>query len=113
MAWQQFAMRDSTALGGSQPDLGATETSKLSDAWSKEQYAGVHLAVCTARRITFLGQDPDFNYGQSAVHHVKVLEIPTPRWSTRDIAALDEDTPGGLPTGVQERAYTPPIWYNP
>lgn len=58
-------------------------------------------------------RDPDFDPNTHAFYYVRVLEIPTPRWSTRDAAALDQPPPEGLPTGIQERAFSSPIWYRP
>jgi hypothetical protein len=57
--------------------------------------------------------DADFDPSRHAFYYVRVLEIPTPRWSTRDAAALGVEVPGGLPTSIQERAYSSPIWYTP
>jgi hypothetical protein len=57
--------------------------------------------------------DPDFDPGLHAFYYVRVLEIPTPRWSTRDAAKLGIEIPEGLPATIQERAYTSPIWYRP
>jgi hypothetical protein len=57
--------------------------------------------------------DPDFDPGLHAFYYVRVLEIPTPRWSTRDAAKLGIEIPEGLPASIQERAYTSPIWYRP
>ena len=57
--------------------------------------------------------DPGFDPGLYAFYYVRVLEIPTPRWSTRDAAKLGIEVPEGLPTSIQERAYTSPIWYQP
>jgi len=57
--------------------------------------------------------DPGFDRTQHAVYYVRVLEIPTPRWSTRDAAALGIEIPGGLPATLQERAWSSPIWYSP
>jgi hypothetical protein len=57
--------------------------------------------------------DPDFAPDLHAFYYVRVLEIPTPRWSTRDAALLGVDIPAGLPVSIQERAYTSPIWYAP
>jgi hypothetical protein len=57
--------------------------------------------------------DPDFNAGQRAFYYARVLEIPTPRWSTHDAFRFGIDIPEGAPTSTQERAYTSPIWYNP
>lgn len=58
-------------------------------------------------------RDPGFDPAQRAFYYVRVLEIPTPRWSTRDAAALDQPVPEGLPASIQERAFSSPIWYQP
>ena len=57
--------------------------------------------------------DPDFNPEHSAFYYARVLEIPTPRWSTHDAFRFGIDIPEGAPTSTQERAYTSPIWYTP
>jgi hypothetical protein len=57
--------------------------------------------------------DPDFNPKHKAFYYARVLEIPTPRWSTYDAFRFGVDIPEGAPTSTQERAYTSPIWYKP
>jgi hypothetical protein len=57
--------------------------------------------------------DPDFDPAQKAFYYARVLEIPTPRWSTYDAFRYGVDLPEGAPTSTQERAYTSPIWYTP
>ena len=57
--------------------------------------------------------DPDFDPKQRAFYYVRVLEIPTPRWSLYDAVRFDVQHPEGAPTSTQERAYTSPIWYTP
>ena len=57
--------------------------------------------------------DPDFNPAHQAFYYARVLEIPTPRWSTYDAFRFGVDIPEGAPTSTQERAYTSPIWYKP
>ncbi len=57
--------------------------------------------------------DPTFDPGQRAFYYVRVLEIPTPRWTTYDAFRFDVPIPDGAPTSTQERAYTSPIWYTP
>jgi len=57
--------------------------------------------------------DPDFDPALHAFYYVRILEIPTPRWSTRDAARLGIAIPAGLPATIQERAYSSPIWYTP
>ena len=56
---------------------------------------------------------PDFDLIRRAVYYVRVLEIPTPRWSTYDAKALGIAAPAGVPATIQERAWTSPIWYTP
>lgn len=58
-------------------------------------------------------KDPNFNASQHAFYYVRVLEIPTPRWTTFDAKFFGVALPEGVPTSIQERAYTTPIWYTP
>jgi len=58
-------------------------------------------------------EDPDFDRKQRAFYYVRVLEIPTPRWSTHDAKVFDADVPDGVDRITQERAYTSPVWYAP
>ncbi len=57
--------------------------------------------------------DPDFDASQKAFYYVRVLEIPTPRWSTYDAFRFGVPIPEGAPVSTQERAYSSPIWYTP
>lgn len=58
-------------------------------------------------------QDPAFDPAQRAFYYVRVLEIPTPRWTTFDAKYFGVEIPKGAPVSIQERAYTSPIWYTP
>lgn len=59
--------------------------------------------------------DPDYRAGQSAFYYVRVLEIPTPRWTLFDAVRFGVKlSADALAEGVaQERAYTSPIWLGP
>lgn len=57
--------------------------------------------------------DPDFNAEESAFYYARVIEIPTPRWSTIEALRFGLPLPDGAPVSTQERAYTSPIWYTP
>ncbi len=58
-------------------------------------------------------EDPDFDPGLLAFYYVRVLEIPTPRWTTYDATFFGVKRPELAPVSIQERAYTSPIWYTP
>jgi hypothetical protein len=57
--------------------------------------------------------DNDFDPAKRTFYYVRVLEIPTPRWTTYDAKAFGVKIPAGAPVDNQERAYTSPIWYTP
>jgi hypothetical protein len=58
-------------------------------------------------------KDPAFDPRQRAFYYVRVLEIPTPRWTTFDAKFFGVKLPADVPSSIQERAYTSPIWYTP
>ncbi len=58
-------------------------------------------------------KDPDFDPGQRAFYYLRVLEIPTPRWTAYDAKYFGLDIDDEIPMTTQERAYTSPIWYTP
>ncbi len=57
--------------------------------------------------------DPDFDATVPAVYYVRVLEIPTPRWTAYEAKRFDVTLPAEVEMTTQERAYTSPIWYTP
>ncbi len=58
--------------------------------------------------------DPDFDPDLEAFYYVRVLEIPTPRWTLYDKLRFNiTDMGEEVPMTAQQRAYTSPIWYSP
>ena len=58
-------------------------------------------------------RDPDFDPNERAFYYVRVLEIPTPRWTTYDAVRFGVKLPTRVPATVQDRAYTSAVWYSP
>lgn len=63
--------------------------------------------------LTRMWQDPDFDPALRAFYYVRVLEIPTPRWTAYDAKRFNVKMDKKVPMTTQERAYTSPIWYTP
>lgn len=87
---------DLPAVGNTVDLANATYTNDIGD---KELYA--------------FWTDPDFNESQQAFYYARVIEIPTPRWSTYDAVRLGIVPRSKLPSTIQEQAWTSPIWYTP
>jgi len=91
-----------------------------SDGRAREP-VGNTVDVATATYTNTIGQavmtahweDPDFDASEPAFYYVRVLEIPTPRWTTYDAAFFGIELPDTVPATIQDRAYTSPIWYTP
>jgi hypothetical protein len=59
-------------------------------------------------------KDPDFDPAVPAFYYARILEIPTPRWTSYDMAYFKAQiTDPKVPLTTQERAWTSPIWYTP
>ncbi|MEH6611073.1 MAG: DUF3604 domain-containing protein [Halioglobus sp.] len=63
--------------------------------------------------LTALWQDPDFDPAQRAFYYVRVIEIPTPRWTAYDTRYFNKETESEIPMVTRERVYSSPIWYEP
>jgi len=112
-------------------DEDGTPHEKIIDvAWSGERAANddgmlppvgntVDLATATytnnvgAAELRGSWTDGHFNQGQHALYYVRVLEIPTPRWSTYDAVRNGEPLLPDVPATIQERAWSSPIWVSP
>ena len=74
-----------------------------------------------SRRNPGEGEDQDADQGAitksddlwRAFYYVRVIEIPTPRWTAYDAKYYGTKSMPGTPMVVTERAYTSPIWYTP
>ena len=64
-------------------------------------------------QLSTVWQDPDFDKSEHAFYYVRVLEIPTPRWTAYDAKRFNVTMGKEVPMTNQERAYSSPIWYIP
>ena len=94
---------------------------KVTDNYRCEKPVGNTVDVKTATYTNSIGdalmlaywKDPVFDPNQRAFYYIRVLEIPTPRWTTYDAAFFGVELPKDIDPTHQERAYTSPIWYTP
>lgn len=74
---------------------------------------GTYTNTIGAAELKGVFTDPDFDPAQKAVYYVRVLEIPTPRWTLFDTLQFDIEMDDKVPMVHQERAFSSPIWYTP
>ena len=84
--------------------------------------ADVDPATCAPRgdgheSLCAVWIDPDFDAAQNAVYYARVLENPSCRWTALQCLAIDAAArppacqDPKIPTTIQERLWTSPIWY--
>ncbi len=66
-----------------------------------------------APELITVWQDPDFDAKLKAFYYVRVIEIPTPRWTAYDAKRFGSKPLEGTRMTITERGYTSPIWYTP
>src|SRR5262249_48900828 len=66
-----------------------------------------------AGELITVWKDPNFDPSLRAFYYVRVIEIPTPRWTAYDAKRFGVRAAAEVPMTTQERAYTSPIWYSP
>ena len=100
-------------------DVAAADERTLDTATGKLPAVGNTVDTKTATYSNSIGDetlatlwtDPDFDPALEALYYARVIEIPTPRWSTFDAIKLGREPMD--PTSIQERAITSAIWYAP
>ena len=100
VVWSDMAKRPRTAKG----------LTPVGDTVDRKTATYTNTIGAPELRTTW--RDPDYVKGQSAFYYVRVLEIPTPRWTLFDAVRFGFELTGeALEDAVaQERAYTSPIW---
>ena len=135
--WVKAAYRRGAPMGGDLPAKPNGPSAPTFAAWAGKDPAGANLdrlqiiklwvkngaylekiydvAVSDGRaaELAIVWQDPDFDPKTRAAYYLRVLEIPTPRWSTMVAARAGIELPKGIPTTIQERGWSSPIWYVP
>ncbi|MCE9612872.1 MAG: DUF3604 domain-containing protein [Lentisphaerae bacterium] len=66
-----------------------------------------------APTLSAFWKDPEFDAGQLAFYYVRVIQIPSPRWTAYDAKRYGVTMPDYVPMTVTDRAYTSPVWYTP
>jgi Protein of unknown function (DUF3604) len=63
--------------------------------------------------LKVLWEDENFSPDLASFYYVRVLQNPTCRWSTYDSIRLGINPVSEVPSAIQERAWSSPIWYSP
>ncbi len=66
-----------------------------------------------ATELSKVWVDPDFDPALEAFYYVRVIEIPTPRWTLYDKLQYGAELSEEVPLTMTQRGYTSPIWYSP
>jgi hypothetical protein len=108
---QKERVFDVAWAGDRKPDPATGKLPPIGDTVDRK--AGTYANSVGSPELRVVWKDPDFDPRRHAAYYVRVLEIPTPRWSTLLAAANHLPLPGDVPATIQQRAWSSPIWYTP
>lgn len=102
-------------------DVAVSDERKVGKDGRAHQSVGSTVNIADATYTNAIGSptlmahwvDPDFDANQKAFYYVRVIEIPTPRWTAYDAKFFNVKMSEDTTMTVQDRAYTSPIWYTP
>ncbi|MEP5936781.1 MAG: DUF3604 domain-containing protein [Erythrobacter sp.] len=100
VVWSDMDKR--TRTGGKVPAVGDTV----------DRASATYTNDIGAAQLRSVWSDPDYQSGQGAFYYLRVLEIPTPRWTLFDAVrfGIDLSADAMADAVAQERAYSSPIW---
>ncbi|MFM1886694.1 MAG: hypothetical protein RL026_1851 [Pseudomonadota bacterium] len=102
---------DVVGSGGRRPD---PATGRMAAVGSTvDATRAVYANTIGAARLQAEWVDPDFDPKASALYYARVIEIPTPRWSTYLAVRNGLPLSDKVPASLQERAWTSPVFYSP
>ena len=102
-------------------DVGWSDPARRKLVAGKLPAVGNTVDLKTARYSNTIGapelvgwfKDASFDPKQRAFYYLRVLEIPTPRWTLYDAVKYGDKMTPDVPMVTQERAITSAIWYDP
>ena len=97
--------------GSRRPDPQTGKLPKVGD--TVDLKSGRYVNSIGATELSTVWRDAQFDPTKAAAYYLRVLEIPTPRWSTLLAIQYALAPPAGLPATEQQRGWSSPIWYTP
>jgi hypothetical protein len=102
-------------------DVALSGGRKVNPRTGKAPPVGSTVDLATATYTNTIGSpelaafwtDPDFDPDEQAFYYARVLEIPTPRWTTYDAVRFQLPLLRDVPATIQDRVYGSPIWFRP
>jgi hypothetical protein len=105
--WRKFSSNDVAVSGGRA--IGADGRCRTPVGNTVDVARASDASSIGAAELTAVWRDPAFDRKRAAVYTLRVLEIPTPRWTSYDAARYGTAPETGVEHTTQERAYTSPI----
>jgi hypothetical protein len=114
--WEEDGQRkekvfDVAWIGRRKPDFSTGKLPAIGN--TVDLITGRYTNSIGATELGTVWKDPEFNPRRLVAYYLRVLEIPTPRWSTLLAIQNGLPLPKDVPATIQGRGWSSPIWYTP